>query len=272
MNIALSHLCSMSSVPRILYAISYLVLTLAVCSRFSQTWSLTKLTLKVHFTTFDPLAIWVGEIAMSAHWHTVLSSLTHLTLHLRTTEPKRWVLHNEHPIDLSTLKKANRLQCLDISMSKVCSSDDGDQANYYPADFWGPDHSFPRLQRLRLRGMRAMVQDFLNLFEAQPALVRLELGDICFTDDVEISPGGDAAHKGALWTLIEGVYGMETLESSKLVPPFLRCSIGILISKEEWMMAKYEDKIDNFLDSLELSHPNDGARSTSGHEKGLTVI
>ncbi|KAL8718546.1 MAG: hypothetical protein Q9225_004336 [Loekoesia sp. 1 TL-2023] len=233
------------------HAIRNIISTLAVSGKCIQTWNLTQLTLALHISSVQKEFGW-GPM-MVDHWSLVVASLTHLTVRLYDVRAEnREGRRRLRSIDLLTasLAKGSRLQYLDITIDRLFSPKDADCANYYPLDdfFRGSHCTFTSLKTLRIRGFRATAENFISFFSAQPALLLLDIGALCFMDGIN---DGETS-MGSLWALINGVCQSHQPRNHQtrywsLEPPLFEAATGCLIPKQGLMRAAWERKIREYI-------------------------
>ncbi|KAI4122181.1 MAG: hypothetical protein LQ338_005964 [Usnochroma carphineum] len=230
-------------------AIQDIISTFSLSSKCARTWNVTRLILKVHVSVFEPQSDWImtGE-----HWDTVMAKLTYLVVHVHTLSTDRL---GPHFLDLATFAKASRLRRFAIIAERLWSTKDStDYRDYCPIGLRDPAHTFPNLEFLALKGLRATAKNFLDFVAAQPKLLQLELGALCFMDAVGNVAGDDANNPTGLWTLIEGIFRLQNLKFRKLAPPLLDGRTGELVSRKEWKTDGCDRKIKNFVESRGLGH------------------
>ncbi|KAL8936637.1 MAG: hypothetical protein Q9216_004822 [Gyalolechia sp. 2 TL-2023] len=182
-------------------ALDLIISTLAVSHRFSQTKNLTRLTLAFHVSPFDTEFEWNLSAAngfytesrwiqlraqsWSERWSDVISSLTHIKLHIYVDPLGHYrTIRGLQSVALLTapLANASRLQHLSIHVDRMFVHRDTDSSSYYRITelCTAPNYSFNSLITLKLRGFRGTAEEFTSFISAQPALRHVNLGALSF--------------------------------------------------------------------------------------------
>lgn len=184
--------------------------TIAVSIRLLEPRNLTRLTLAFNISTL--FTEFVRESFRTEHWSQIVPSLTHFELILYVIPDSRGNgRHSLASIEFltSSLAKANRLQCLHVSIQRMFVLKQEDPRNYYHFNRFFKNISFKSLTVLRLRGFRGTADEFVSFFEAQPALREIDVGALSFMHG-ELVPD-EPRGKKVLISLAPFLHGLDSL-------------------------------------------------------------